>query len=78
MAEADAQVAEEHRLADEARAWNTAHGNAFRPRGLGHLMEQVIYDSGALIAIDSGNDTVVPPSPEQDDRAETISWCLRR
>jgi predicted transcriptional regulator len=30
MAEADAQVAEEHRLAEEARAWNKAHGKAFR------------------------------------------------
>ena len=30
MAEADAQVAEEHRLAEEARAWNKAHGKVFR------------------------------------------------
>jgi predicted transcriptional regulator len=30
MAEADARVAEEHRLAEEARAWNKAHGKAFR------------------------------------------------
>jgi predicted transcriptional regulator len=30
MAEADAQVAEEHRLAEEARAWNNAHGKVFR------------------------------------------------
>ena len=29
-AEVEAQVAEEHRLADEARAWNAAHGRAFR------------------------------------------------
>lgn len=30
MAEADARVDEEHRLADEARAWNAAHGRTFR------------------------------------------------
>ena len=30
MAEADAQVAEEHRLAEEARAWNKEHGRVFR------------------------------------------------
>ena len=29
-AEIDAQIAEEHRLADEARAWNAAHGRTFR------------------------------------------------
>jgi predicted transcriptional regulator len=29
-AEIEAQVAEEHRLAEEARAWNAAHGRAFR------------------------------------------------
>jgi hypothetical protein len=30
MAEADARVDEEHRLAAEARAYNAAHGNVFR------------------------------------------------
>ena len=29
-AQIDAQIAEEHRLADEARAWNAAHGRVFR------------------------------------------------
>jgi hypothetical protein len=29
-AEIDAQLAEEHRLAEEARAWNKAHGRTFR------------------------------------------------
>ncbi|HUY45727.1 MAG TPA: hypothetical protein VMV92_08380 [Streptosporangiaceae bacterium] len=29
-AEIEAQVTEEHRLAEEARAYNAAHGNAFR------------------------------------------------
>lgn len=29
-AEIEAQVAEEHRLAEEARAYNAAHGNVFR------------------------------------------------
>jgi predicted transcriptional regulator len=29
-AEVKAQVAEEHRLADEARSWNAAHGRSFR------------------------------------------------
>ena len=29
-AEAQARVAEEHRLAEEARAYNAAHGNVFR------------------------------------------------
>jgi predicted transcriptional regulator len=30
-AEIDAQLAEEHRLAEEARAWNKAHGRVFPP-----------------------------------------------
>ncbi len=29
-AAAEARVDEEHRLAEEARAWNAAHGNVFR------------------------------------------------
>ncbi|MGP7998827.1 MAG: hypothetical protein ACLPKI_16140 [Streptosporangiaceae bacterium] len=32
VAQAKADVAEEHRLADEARAWNKAHGRVFPPR----------------------------------------------
>lgn len=31
IAQAEADVAEEHRLADEARAWNKAHGRVFPP-----------------------------------------------
>jgi predicted transcriptional regulator len=31
-AEIDAQIAEEHRLAEEARAWNKAHGRVFPPK----------------------------------------------
>ena len=31
-AEIDAQIAEEHRLAEEARGWNAAHGRTFRPK----------------------------------------------
>jgi predicted transcriptional regulator len=30
-AEIDVQLTEEHRLAEEARAWNTAHGRVFQP-----------------------------------------------
>jgi predicted transcriptional regulator len=32
MAEAEAQVAEEERRAEEARAWNEAHGRSFPPK----------------------------------------------
>lgn len=31
IAQAEADVAEEHRLADQARAWNKAHGRVFPP-----------------------------------------------
>ncbi len=57
VAEAKARVDEEHRLAEEARAYNAAHGNVLPPRRLGPLMEQVLYDCGALIAIGRSHDS---------------------